>query len=145
MNAADFVEPKAGRVVRTIRGFAAFIPAPLPPDMEYDSGLVLALSRADAALSELSGVGRTLPNPHLLIAPYIHREAVLSSRIEGTRARISDLYLNEVEERQSHDQGDVREVQNYIVALEHGMQRLRDLPLSLRLVREIHGRLMEVV
>ncbi len=67
-----------------------------PPAMAYDSELVMALSQADAALSELSGLGRYLPNPHLLIAPYVRREAVLSSRIEGTKAELSDILLDEM-------------------------------------------------
>jgi Fic family protein len=108
--------------------------------------LVLALSRADAALSELSGLGRHLPNPRLLIAPYVRREAVLSSRIEGTKTSLADLLLEEVEAGASEQaDADVREVRNYVVALEHGIRRLADLPLSLRLVREIHERLMKGV
>jgi Fic family protein len=144
MNPSDFRAPGAGRVVQTPGGYAAFIPAPLPPDLTYDSSLVLALSRADAALSELSGLGRQLPNPHLLIAPYVRREAVLSSRIEGTRASLSDLLLDEAEPEHSAD-GDVQEVRNYVAALEHGLERLPALPLSLRLVRELHERLMRGV
>lgn len=144
MNPAEFRDPSAGRVVQAAGGYAAFVPAPLPPELRYDSGLVLALSRADAALSELSGLGRQLPNPGLLIAPYVRREAVLSSRIEGTRASLSDLLLDEAEVEPSRD-GDVREVRNYVEALEYGLERLRDLPLSLRLVRELHERLMRGV
>lgn len=141
MNPTDFRTPSAGRIVQAPGGYAAFIPAPLPPELAYDPRLVRALSRADAALSELSGLGRQLPNPHLLIAPYIRREAVLSSRIEGTRASLSDLLLDEVERDRSGD-ADVREVRNYVDALEYGQERLRELPLSLRLVRELHERLM---
>ena len=85
--------PSAGKVIRTPTGYTAFIPAKLPPRLTYDGQFVLSLSRADSALSELSGLGRYLPNPHLLIAPYVRREAVLSSRIEGTRASLSDLLL----------------------------------------------------
>lgn len=144
MNPSDFRDPSAGRVVQAPGGYAAFVPAPLPPDLAYDSALVLLLSRADAALSELSGLGRQLPNPHLLIAPYVRREAVLSSRIEGTRASLSDLLLDEAEPERSGD-GDVREVRNYVAALEHGLERLRELPLSLRLVRELHEHLMRGV
>jgi Fic family protein len=144
MNHADFQVPSAGRVIQAPGGYEAFVPAPLPPDLVYDSGLVLALSRADAALSELSGLGRQLPNPHLLIAPYLRREAVLSSRIEGTRASLSDLLLDEADGERPED-ADVREVRNYVDALEYGLQRLRDLPLSLRLVRELHERLMRGV
>jgi Fic family protein len=108
--------------------------------------LVLLLSRADAALSELSGVGRHLPNPHLLIALYVRREAVLSSRIEGTRTSLSELLMDEagVPPREG-DPDDVREVRNYVTALEYGVRRLKSLPLSLRLVRELHARLMKGV
>ena len=106
----------------------------------------MALSQADAALSELSGSGRHLPNPHLLISPYIRREAVLSSRIEGTKAELSDLWLGDVESREKPEEtADIKEVRNYVAALEYGIQRLADLPLSLRLVREIHAHLMEGV
>lgn len=143
MNPEDFRASQTGKVVRTLRGYFAFIPAPLPPDIVYDSRLVKALSQADAALSELSGSGRHLPNPHLLIAPYIRREAVLSSRIEGTKAELSDLWLGDVESGEKHEEtADIQEVRNYVTALEYGIHRLAELPLSLRLVREIHAHLM---
>lgn len=146
MNPDDFHAPQAGRVITTPSGYYAFIPAPLPPKLIYDSQLVMALSKADAALSELSGLGRHLPNPHLLIAPYIGREAVLSSRIEGTKADLPDLWLVDVEGREKRaEETDVQEVQNYVTALEYGIHRLNELPLSLRLVREIHAQLMEGV
>jgi len=131
-------------VVQAPGGFAAFVPAPLPPELTYEGTLVLALSRADAALSELSGLGRQLPNPHLLIAPYMRREAVLSSRIEGTRTSLSDLLRDEVEVERTQD-ADTQEVRNYVTAMEYGLERLRELPLSLRLVREMHERLMRGV
>jgi len=145
MDPKDFQSPDAGRVIQMPQGYAAFIPAPLPPKLVYDDKLVLALSRADAALSELSGLGRQLPNPHLLIAPYVRREAVLSSRIEGTRASLSDILLDEIQSSAPKEDADVREVRNYVTALEYGIKRLPDLPLSLRLVREIHERLMKGV
>ncbi len=146
MNPDDFRSPEAGRVIKTSSGYHAFIPAPLPPDIQYDPNLVLALSRADTALSELSGLGKLLPNPHLLINPYMRREAVLSSRIEGTKAGLSDLWLDEVEPgRQDRDVADIQEVRNYIAALEYGIQRLDELPLSKRLTREIHAQLMQGV
>ena len=147
MNPKDFRSPSAGKVIQTSQGYAAFIPAPLPPTLVYDEDLVLTLSRADAALSELSGLGRHLPNPHLLIAPYVRREAVLSSRIEGTKASLSDLLLDEMKGTASapREDDDVREVRNYVTALEYGIKRLRELPLSLRLVRELHERLMKGV
>ena len=146
MNPKNFRAPAAGKVIRTRTGYAAFVPAPLPPDLAYDPDLVLILSRADAALSELSGVGRHLPNPHLLIAPYVRREAVLSSRIEGTRTSLSELLMDEAGVPPSEgDPDDVREVRNYVTALEYGVRRLKSLPLSLRLVRELHARLMKGV
>ncbi|MFL6202556.1 MAG: Fic family protein [Thermoanaerobaculia bacterium] len=144
MNRDDFRAPGAGSLVEAAGGYLAFVPAPLPPDLAYDADLVLALSRADAALSELSGLGRRLPNPHLLIAPYVRREAVLSSRIEGTKASLSDLLLDEVEDERPPD-ADVKEVRQYVEALEYGIQRMRELPISLRLVCEIHERLMSGV
>ena len=97
MRPEDFRAPEAGRVVRTPQGFVAFIPSPLPPVIACDDELVLALSRADSALSELAGLGRYLPHPALLIAPYVRREAELSSRIEGTRVSLADLLLDEVQ------------------------------------------------
>lgn len=146
MNPEDFQNSEAGRVIQTPQGYMAFIPAPLPPNLVYDDNLVVALSRADAALSELSGLGRQLPNPHLLIAPYVRREAVLSSRIEGTRASLSDILIDEIEADVPHgEKADVREVRNYVSALEYGIKKLHDLPLSLRLVRELHERLMRGV
>ena len=144
MNREDFRTPGAGSLVEAAGGYLAFVPAPLPPDLVYDADLVLALSRADAALSELAGLGRRLPNPHLLIAPYVRREAVLSSRIEGTKASLSDLLLDEVEDERPPD-ADVKEVRQYVEALEYGIERLRELPISLRLVCEIHERLMRGV
>src|SRR2546423_1792627 len=90
MKPQDFKSRDAGRVVRVPQGFHPFIPAPLPPKLSFDAQLAVAQSRADAALSELAGVGRLLPNPHLLIDPLMRQEAVLSSRIEGTRASLSD-------------------------------------------------------
>jgi len=143
MDPSAFATPTAGRVIRADAGYLAFVPAPLPPEIVWDADLVLALSRADTALSTLSGVGSQLPNPHLLIDPYARREAVLSSRIEGTQASLSDMFLDDIDpDRVETNRDDVREVRNYIGALEYGIARLSELPLSLRLVREVHGQLM---
>jgi Fic family protein len=105
----------------------------------------LLLSQADAALSELSGLGRYLPNPDLLIAPYVKREAVASSRIEGTQADLSDLLLDEIEPKRTPPGSDVLEVRNYVAALHRGIRDLEKLPLSCRLVRELHAVLMQDV
>lgn len=143
MKPEDYQSPEAGRVVRLPEGFYAFIPTPLPPPLVFDAPLALALSRADAALSELAGTGRLLPNPHLLISPMMRQEAVLSSRIEGTRASLSEVLEAEAVDETGND--DVREVRNYIAAMNHGMARLGTLPLSLRLVCELHEHLMRGV
>lgn len=147
MNPNDFTENKSGRLIQSPQGFLAFSPDPLPPGIVFDMELALALSKADAALSELSGLGGQLPNPHLLISPYMKREAVLSSRIEGTKASLSDLLIDEIEVGTSNrsNADDIREVRNYIHAMERGIQLLTELPISLRLVREIHGQLMQGV
>lgn len=146
MKPTNFRSKEAGRVVLASTGYHAFIPAKLPPKLQFDAPLVLALSRADAALSELSGLGRVLPNPHLLISPLLRREAVLSSRIEGTRASLSDLLVDEAGLEKNEARGaDVQEVSNYVTALEYGIERLKTLPLSLRLVGELHGHLMRGV
>jgi Fic family protein len=117
----------------------------LPPALEIDWELANTLSEADRSLSELSGVARTLPNPHVLIAPFVRREAVLSSRIEGTQAGFSDLIFFEAAPSAKPPIEDVKEVANYVSALEHGLARLKDLPVSLRLIREMHERLMHGV
>ena len=146
MRAEDFHAPAAGRLAATIDGALAFVPSPLPPAIDYDSELVLALSRADGALSELSGLGRQLPDPHLLIAPYLRQEAVLSSRIEGTVTTLSELLIDQAGGATTErERDDPREVRNYVTAMEHGLARLAKLPLSLRSVREVHEQLMRGV
>ncbi len=142
----SFRNSPAGRVVHAAGEYWAFVPNPLPPTFPWTSELVVALSEADRALGELAGLGRSLPNPHLLIRPFVRREAVLSSRIEGTRSSLFDLYAYEaVQLAMFKPPPDVCEVYNYVRALEHGMARLPTLPPSLRLIREIHAHLMEGV
>lgn len=145
MKISDFHAAEAGRLVVTTDQLQAFVPASLPPHITYDNDLVLKLSHADAALSELAGVGRHLPNPHLLISPYIQREAILSTRIEGTMANFSDLLRDEISEGTKKQDEDVLEVRNYILALEFGIRRLDQMPLSLRMVRELHELLLKGV
>lgn len=143
MDVAKFQNSPAGRLVRAINGYFAFVPNPLPPELEWDNALVSLTSRADLALGTLSGLGETLANPHLLIYPFIRKEAVLSSRIEGTQSSLSDLLLFET--TKAEKQQDVKEVRNYVRAMEYGLNRLNELPLSLRLFRELHAILMEGV
>jgi Fic family protein len=146
MNKNDFHTSETGKVITTPKGYLAFIPAPLPPTIKYTPEVVLSLSHADAALSELSGLGKYLPNPHLLTNAYIRREAVLSSRIEGTKTGLSDMWLEEFDPKENESKDpDFHEVNNYVVAMEYGIQRLGKLPLSLRLIREIHEKLMKGV
>ena len=143
MDTALFKNSPSGKLVRAADGYWAFVPNALPPTIEWDTALVSQLSMADLAVGTLSGLGETLPNPHLLIYPFIRREAVLSSRIEGTQSSLSDLLLFEA--TQVEKQKDVKEVQNYVRAMEYGLKRLNELPLSLRFIRELHGILMEEV
>jgi Fic family protein len=146
MNPEDFRETSAGRVLRTPAGYWAFVPHPLPPALHWSDALITALAEAERALGELAGLGYSLPNPHLLIRPFIRREAVFSSRIEGTRASLSDLLTYESVQLSLFElPDDVREVHNYVRALEYGLERLAELPLSLRLMREIHAILLEGV
>lgn len=143
MDIALFRNSPSGRLTRASGGYWAFVPNSLPPKLEWDNALVSLVSRADIAVGTLSGLGETLPNPHLLIYPFIRREAVLSSRIEGTRSSLSDLLLFETTKIEK--QKDVKEVQNYVRAMEYGLKRLNELPLSLRFIRELHSILMEGV
>lgn len=141
MKSTDFTSKAAGRAVRTPDGHA-FVPNPLPPQIQITWKLANDLSLADRRLSELGGIARNLPNPHLLIQPFIRKEAVLSSRIEGTVASLSDLFSFEVLGAAGELPNDVVEVSNYVTALEYGLTRLKTLPVSLRLIRELHERLM---
>lgn len=131
----------SGKTVPIGGGQLAFIPNPLPRDLPLSPRLVLLLDNASRAVATLAGVGETVPNPHMLAQPFIRREAVLSSRIEGTLASLSDVLAYEASGRKQSS-GDVEEVRNYVVALEYGIERLESLPISFRLVNELHERLM---
>jgi len=135
--------PKAsGRWIKTLSGSRAFHPDPLPPELAWTPKLVRALSDADQLLGRLAGEGRRLPNPHLLIRPFVQREAVFSSRIEGTQSTLGELLASEAGAAVARSPEDLREVGNYVAALEHGIARLKTLPLSIRLVCELHEKLM---
>jgi Fic family protein len=138
-------QPAAGTLVVCASGYSAFVPHSLPPPLAWSERLVAALSDADRLIGQLAGEGGRLPNPHLLMRPFIVREAVLSSRIEGTRATLGEILAAEAADAMERSSADLREVANYVVALEYGMQRLAELPLSLRLVRELHEKLMSGV
>jgi cell filamentation protein, protein adenylyltransferase len=139
----DIKQSPSGNIVKAGTGYTAFVPHPLPPQFEWTSDLVNSLSRADFLLGKLSREGSMLPNPHLLIRPFVVREAVLSSKIEGTQATLEDILVDEVGGvRVEGKTNDAQEVRNYINALNYGIKRLNDLPLSLRLIKELHEKLM---
>ena len=135
---------RAGRYVRQPGGFRAFIPASLPPDppIAIDDDVLRLLSAADLALGRLDGAAQVLPDSELFVAMYVRREAVLSSQIEGTQSTLDDILQFELDDTGSELPPDVAEVVNYVQAMNHGLERLASLPLSLRLIREIHGDLM---
>ncbi len=146
MDPNDFSSMSPGRVLRTTKGYWAFIPNPLPPLIKWSTTLISALGEAERNLGRLAGLADMLPSPHILVRPFIRREAVLSSRIEGTRASLVDLYHFESAQLSFfEDTSDVRDVHNYVRALDYGLERSKTLPVSLRLIREMHGILMEGV
>ena len=143
MEPKDFPSSDTGKVIRAKTGYWAFSPAPLPPKMTWSGQLVNALSYAERELSRLATLSSSYPFPRILSQPFMRREAVLSSRIEGTRASLVDLYNYESSQLSFLEDNDASEVFNYVRALDYGLNRLKQLPVSLRLIREIHARLME--
>jgi len=139
--------PRAGRMVQQASGYRAFIPNPLPPVPAIDlTGNVQALlSQADHALGLLEGAALLLPNPELFVFMYIRKEAVLSSQIEGTQSSLQDVLAAEAKLFDPNAPSDVGEVVNYVRAMQHGIARLDQLPISVRLIREIHAELMQGV
>jgi Fic family protein len=125
--------------------YSAFVPAPLPPALEWTPRLIGVLSDADRLIGRLAGEGGRLPNPHVLVRPFVRREAVLSSKIEGTQATLGELLAAEAGAVVERSPEDLREVGNYVIALEQGIVLLKELPLCIRLIRELHEKLMEGV
>ncbi len=136
---------RAGTFVMQSGGYKAFIPAPLPPNppIVYDEELQSLLSMADRDLARLDGITTVLPNADLFIAMYVKKEALLSSQIEGTQASLEGVLEFEADLTPREDVNEIKEVINYIKALNYGMRRLNELPMSLRLIREIHKNLLE--
>jgi len=145
MKPVDFKEDAPGLLVGSLGGNACFRPNPLPPQLNLDMDTVSLLSEADRALGKLAGAGQMLPNPHLLIEPFLRREAILSSKIEGTIASAREIVDFQLDPSQPPEKQDVREVSNYILALKHGLERVKELPVSLRLIRELHAQLLKGV
>lgn len=138
---------RAGTYRRQPTGYRAFIPAPLPPNppIQITGELQALLSRADLALGRLDGSIQTLPQPDLFVLMYIRKEAVLSSQIEGTQSSLQDLLAAEARIFTPNQPNDVDEVVNYVSAMNHGISRLFELPVSIRLIREIHTKLLQGV
>lgn len=138
------ITTRAGQYVRQPTGYRAFVPRPLPPEppIAFSPEMQDLLSRADRALGRLDGSIQTLPNPDLFVLMYVRKEAVLSSQIEGTQSSLQDVLAAEARILAPDRPQDVGEVVNYIRAMNHGLQRLEDLPVSARLIREIHAELL---
>ena len=147
MAGAAAPNPRLGRFVETAaagEAVRAFVPPALPPDPPIDVlALLERLSLAERAIGRLDGITMLLPRQELFLYMYVRKEAVLSSQIEGTQSTLSDLLRFETEAQAGQPIDDIREVSNYVDAMMHGLERLRELPLSLRLIREMHARLLE--
>lgn len=135
---------RAGIFVRQPSGYQSFVPTKLPPlpNIEIDVEMQRMLSEADRKLGRLDGVTQVLPNPDIFVAMYVQKEALLSSQIEGTQASLTDVL--DIDEHREKNY-DVQDVVNYVMAMNYGLKRLETLPLSLRLLREIHEVLLEGV
>lgn len=144
------MEPRAGRKIKVGSGkseFSCFVPASLPPQnpsLQYDDEMIYLVSEANRFIGRLDEVTDNLISPSYFVYMYTRKEAALSSQIEGTRATFSDLIKAEAG-MADEVPNDVREIENYLKATSYGFERLETLPLSLRLIREIHAILMEGV
>jgi len=148
MDINKFESGKSPGEIVNFEGYEAFNPDPLPPDLQMTNELAMAHADALKAVSELKGVGRTVENPQMLIRPFIRKEAVLSSRIEGTRADLEDVYALEAGQENTIDQprrSDAREVINYVWATEEGLSKLNSSNLNLDLIKKLHQILMQDV
>jgi len=147
LNASKNMQFRAGRYINQPTGYRAFIPAPLPPDppVRLNGELQPLLSEANYALGRLDGAIHTLPNPDLFVTMYVRKEAVFSSQIEGTQSSLQDLLAAEASILDPDRPRDVHEVINYIKAINYGLKKLNELPVSVRLIREIHQILMKGV
>jgi len=146
MNPNDFLKSAPGRLVKTSQGYWSFFVNPLPPELAWSGALVTLHSEAERELARLALAGGDFPHPYIMTRPFIRNEAVISSRIEGTQATLEDLYSYEVEQMSFLEPAsDAREVYNYVRALDHGLERVKTLPISLHLIRELHAQLMEGV
>ncbi len=139
------MDNRVGKFIVQPAGYKAFIPNPLPPEppINFDDELQSLLSKADRTLARLDGITTVLPNPDLFIAMYVKKEALLSSQIEGTQASLEGILEFEADLPPKEDINEVKEVINYVKAMNYGIERLKELPMSLRLIKEIHKILLE--
>lgn len=146
MDIHKFKKSPSGKVIKTDRDYWAFVPNRLPPKIAFNANLIKLLAEANLLVGKLSEAGNQLPNPNLVIQPYMRREAVESSRIEGTQASLSDLFRYEAfgaeNIQDSPKNRDILEVSNYVKAMEYGLEKLKKFPLCLRLLRDAHRILM---
>jgi Fic family protein len=145
LNPADLTPDSPGNLTPLSGGAHAFIPHALPAGVPMDSEAVHLLAEASQALGLLQGLVQSFPNPQILVRPFIRRESELSSRIEGTYAHQQELVLFELDRQTAADKPDVPEVWNYVAAFEYGLKRLQETPVCLRLILELHGKLMKGV
>jgi Fic family protein len=143
-NSKDFADDAPGILLQLVGGHPSFVPNPLPPLLKYEGKIPRLIQDANLALGDLRGSAKTLPNPHMLIRAFQQREALLSSRIEGTVADPHELLFADVNKQETMAPN-VREVRNYVDALNVGLQQLEKIPVSLRLIRDLHKTLMHGV
>ena len=146
MDPNEYSKSASGRPIQTDSGYWSFIPAPLPPEIEWSPKFVTLLSEAERALAQLAEVGQSFSPAKISVKPFVRQEAVISSRIEGTRTSLRDLYSYEAGQLSFFEADtDAQEVQNYVQAMEYGLERMETLPVSLRFIRELHEKLMRGV
>jgi Fic family protein len=135
---------RAGQYLKQATGYKAFDPKPLPPDppLKIDVKLSRLLSQADLALGRLDGISTLLPNPDLFVSMYVRQEAVFSSQIDGTQTTLEDLFQFAIDSKDQDFPQDIQQVVNYVSAMNYGLERLKTLPLTLRLIRETHEKLL---
>ena len=143
MDPSEFKASKAGQVVTCAEGYAAFVPAPLPPKLTFTRELAVALSRADAALGALSGLGEELPSPETMVASFLRQEALCSTRMEGADVSLTEVLLDEISAAPAGSRFDqLDEVRNVLAILMYGVECVATHPLDLSLIRSLHRRLL---
>jgi Fic family protein len=146
MKKTDFSQNAPGKLIKTLQGYIAYIPKPLPPELSWSPTLINHLTNAERSIARLEEVGQSFPVPHVLARPFVRKEAVLSSQIEGTQTSFQNLLHYEAKQLTFlADAPDAHEVQNYVKALDYGLERIKTLPMSIRLIKELHEILMKGV